>query len=134
MHQTIRKKNTKVLSPLGVIEFLKLLKTEEIPAIAEHFEMSVSAVYRQQRKLQAYDDDRIDRKIDELERRMANKNYDYPPRDYKKQEECDHLPCTLMIACTCTLRISENEIDRAIEILIRKKEYLQSHKPIEIKL
>lgn len=132
MNQSIRQKNTKILSLLDIIELLNLLKSEEIPAIAEHFEITVSAVYYQQRKYQAYDDDRIDRKVRDLEKKIVAKDYDYPPRDYQRQEACDHHQCTLFLKCSCTLTLSENDIDQAIEILLRKKEYLKNNKRVDI--
>ena len=130
-----RQKNTKILSPMDTIEFLTRLKTENLPHIAKHFQITLQAARYQKRKYCAYSDQQIDRAIDNLEKKFYTYAKTSTPRNYEKEEQCNHTFCTLFLKCPfCTLVLGENDLDRAIDILMKKKEALANKKVIEVKL
>lgn len=131
-----RQKNTKILSPLDTIEFLTRLKTQTLEHIAKHFKITIQSARRQKRKYRAYSDEQIDEAIRKIEREIALEVKKVPQRDYEKEEKCNHNFCTLFIKCPfCTLVLGENELDKAIDILLKKKEALgYKNKVTEIKL
>jgi hypothetical protein len=133
MTKSERKKNTKVLSRLDVIEFLTLLKTRNLHYIAEHFAISDRAAQYTKRKYGAYSDELIDEAIRNIERKIHLESV-YPKRDYKAQDTCEHHHCTLFLKCSCSLTLGENDLDKAIEILQKKRDYLKSNRLVTITL
>ena len=130
-----RQKNTKILSPMDTIEFLTRLKTENLQYIAKHFQITIQAARYQKRKHRAYSDQQIDKAIDNLEKKFYTYAKIPVPRNYEKEEQCDHTFCTLFLKCPfCTLVLGENDLDRAIDILMKKKAELGNKKVIEVKL
>lgn len=130
-----RQKNTKILSPQDTIEFLTRLKTQDLKQIAEHFQITLRAAQYQKRKYNAYSDEQIDRAILNLEKKFYTYAKSVTPRNYEKEEQCEHTFCTLFIKCPfCTLVLGENELDKAIEILLKKKAELGNKKVIEVQL
>lgn len=131
-----RQKNTKILSPLDTIEFLTRLKSQSLSHIVKHFKISLRAGHYQVKKHKAYSDEQIDEAVRKIEREIALEVKRVPQRDYEKEEQCNHNFCTLFIKCPfCTLVLGENELDRAIDILVKKKEALAfKNKVTEIKL
>jgi len=129
------KKNLKFLSPLETIEFLARLRTQELPEIAKHFQISLRGAQYIRKKHSAYSDDDIDNAIRTIERRISTATKYTPVRDYQKEEQCQHTFCTLFLKCPfCTLIVGENELDKAIAILIKKKAEMVGKNVIEVKL
>lgn len=133
MFKTERKKNSKILSIDDLIKLLNLLKTSTPEKIAEHFNITPRAVQYTRKKYNAYSDKEIDDAVRMINVRRGQ-NCDYPPRDYDLQESCEHHDCTVFLKCKCTLTLGENELDRVIEILLAKREYLRAHPPVVIRL
>ena len=130
-----RQKNTKILSPQDTIEFLNRLKTQKLETIAQHFQITIQAARYQKRKHHAYSDEQIDRAITNLEKKFYTYAKTPVPRNYEKEDLCEHTFCTLFLKCPfCTLVLGENELDRAIEILLKKKAELENKKVIEVQL
>jgi hypothetical protein len=127
-----RKKNTKILSLADTIDFLTLLKSHDLPYIAKHYSITIRSAQYTRKKYNAYTDQDIDYSITRIQRQMRLIT-DYPPRDYDKQAVCEHHKnCKAFLSCSCTLRLSEVDIDTMIDILQKRKAYLLSNKPLEI--
>lgn len=48
-------------------------------------------------------------------------NPKYPVRKYEKQEKCGHPNFKLLLKCTCTLTLGDNDLDKVVEILLREQ-------------
>lgn len=135
MLKQTRQKNTKILSPQDTIEFLNRLKTQKLETIAQHFQITLRAAQYQRRKYCAHSDEQIDRAITNLEKKFYTYAKTPIPRNYEKEDQCEHTFCTLFLKCPfCTLVLGENELDKAIEILLKKKAELGNKKVIEVQL
>ncbi len=133
MIATKRKKNQRVFDLVRSVEFLTLLKDHSVEDIANHFSVTVRAVQYTIKKYHAYSDEQIENAISKLRRKLYHDS-DYPPRDYEQQDKCEHHDCTVFLKCKCTLTLGEKDLDRVIDILLKKREYLRAHKPREILL
>lgn len=111
----------RLLTKIETISFLYRLKQQNIQDIASIFDITIKEVKRIRKHYDAYSEDRINNAIRMLESQVRFSNEDYPYRNYKKQETCEHNDFTVFLKCKCSKVVSENNLDEIIEICQRKK-------------
>lgn len=117
------------------IAFLNMLKTESLENIARYFEISLKSAEYQRRKFKAYDEEGINRAIKKLEKDKDAED-GYYERDFARQEVCLHrlgVESKMMFTCICTLRLSEDQKERIMEI-INSPHQVETKKLIEVTL
>lgn len=116
----------RTLTKLETISFLHRLKSQELPIICEILEITLKQAKKIRKDNNAFSEDKINTAIRNLELQVGFKNNDdFPSRDTKRQENCEHKDFKLMFKCTCSKILSENDLDELIEILQKKKESLK---------
>ena len=124
-------KKSKSLSVSDMIEFLELMKTETLPFIAKKFSISVRAAQYHKRKYYGFTEEEIDREKSYLQRQL-DEPMEHKQQNYRMQERCDHSRFTLFLRCNCSLILSEKDLDRVIDILLKRKETITHRKRIEV--
>lgn len=117
---------SKILTKIETISILHRLNSQHIQDIALIFDIPIHEVKRIRKEYNAYSEDKINNAIRMLESQLRFSNEDYPHRNYKKQETCNHDDFTIFLKCKCTKTLSENNLDEIIEICQRKKARMAS--------
>lgn len=117
----------KTLTKIQSIEFLELLRDFDIKKACLVLELNVEEGKYYKRKFDAYNNDSIRGAINKLESQLSGSLGNYPHRDYKKQEECEHKDFTIFLKCKCSKVLSENDLDDIIAICQKKKESFKNN-------
>lgn len=115
----------KKLTIIQSIEFLATLRDHGIKTACKNLGLTSEEGKYYKRKHEAYSKDKITLAIYVLESQVPGNYREYPFRNYEKQEKCDHKDFKLMLKCTCSKVLSENDLDEIIEICQKKKESLK---------
>lgn len=120
-------KKYKTLTKIQSVEFLELLRDYNITYACLILGLNKEEGKYYKRKFDGYDNDRIRGSIAKLESQITGSLGNYPKRDYKKQEECEHKDFTIFLKCKCSKVLSENDLDEIIAICQKKKESMSSN-------
>ncbi len=117
----------RTLTILETISFLHRLQQQDLRDIAEIFEITIKQAKKIRKEHGAFSEQKTNDAIRNLENRLGYKNSDenYPDRNLKKQESCEHKDFTIFFKCKCSKVLSENNLDEIIAICQKRKESLR---------